>query len=193
MPSREERSRTLGPLLTCAVRVVNYVNNLLPGRSGGRIVTSFTTRRRELATVAQRTVITLIDDLDHKEIEADGQTIRFAYQGIQYETDPSEKNAEKLDKALAPFLAAARRVSCTATRPKAIAAGVDTRAVRKWQHPTGSRCQPEAASPRTSLGSIGLLAAGRIGWGQRHEVRTRSKSAWVCANHRALMFRLDED
>ena len=82
--------------------------------------------------MAQRTVITLIDDLDHKEIEADGQTIRFAYQGIQYEIDLSEKNAKKLDKALAPFLAAARRVSTRAPRPKVIAAGVDTKAVRKW-------------------------------------------------------------
>ena len=67
-----------------------------------------TTHRRELPTVAQRAVITLIDDSDHKDIEADGQTIRVAYQGIQYEIDLSEKNAKKLDKALAPFLAAAR-------------------------------------------------------------------------------------
>jgi hypothetical protein len=43
--------------------------------------------------VAQRTVITLVDDLDHKEIETDGQTIRFAYQDIQYEIDLSEKHA----------------------------------------------------------------------------------------------------
>ena len=82
--------------------------------------------------MAQRTVITLIDDLDHKGVEADGHTIRFAYQGIQYEIDLSEKNAKKLDKALAPFLAAARRVSSPAPRPKLIAAGVDTKAVRKW-------------------------------------------------------------
>jgi hypothetical protein len=51
--------------------------------------------------VVQRTVTTLVDDLDHREIESDGQTIRFAYQGIQYEIDLSEKNAKKLDKALA--------------------------------------------------------------------------------------------
>jgi hypothetical protein len=93
--------------------------------------------RRELPTVAQRTVITLIDDLDHKEIQADAQTIRFACQGIQYEIDLSEKNAKKFDKALAPFLAAARRVSSQAPRPKVIAAGVDTTAVRKWAGSNG--------------------------------------------------------
>ena len=87
--------------------------------------------------MAQRTVITRIDDLDHKEIEADGQTIRFAYQGIQYEIDLSEKNAKKLDKALAPFLAAARRVSSRAPRQSLTAASADTKAVRKWAESHG--------------------------------------------------------
>ena len=87
--------------------------------------------------MAQRNVITLVDDLDHKEIEADGQTIRFAYQGIQYEIDLSEKNAKKLDKALAPFLAAARRVSSQSPRAKAKAVEVDTKAVRKWAESNG--------------------------------------------------------
>jgi len=87
--------------------------------------------------VAQRTVMTLIDDLDRKEIEADGQTIRFTYQGIQYEIDLSEKNAKKLDKALAPFLAAARRVSSQSPRAKVRVVGVDTKAVRKWAESNG--------------------------------------------------------
>ncbi|WP_425562569.1 histone-like nucleoid-structuring protein Lsr2 [Microlunatus ginsengisoli] len=89
--------------------------------------------------------MTLIDDLDHREIEADGHTIKFAYQGIQYEIDLSEKNAKKLDKALAPFLAAAHRVSTRAPQPKAIAAGVDTKAARKWAEShghTGVRPRP---------------------------------------------------
>jgi len=87
--------------------------------------------------MAQRALIKLVDDLDHQEIEADGQTVRFAYQGIQYEIDLSDKNAKKLDKALAPFVAAARRVSARAPRSKAIAATVDTRAVRKWAESNG--------------------------------------------------------
>ena len=87
--------------------------------------------------MAQRTVTRLVDDLDHQEIEADGQTIRFAYQGIQYEIDLSEKNAKKLDRALAPFVAAARRVSSRAARSKALATTVDTKAVRKWAESNG--------------------------------------------------------
>jgi len=87
--------------------------------------------------MAQRTLIRLVDDLDHKEIE-DGQTVKFAYQGVQYEIDLSDKNAQKLDKALAPFVAAARRVSTRRPRSKAITtSSVDTKAVRKWAESNG--------------------------------------------------------
>ena len=87
--------------------------------------------------MAQSTVITLVDDLDH-EIEADGQTIRFAYQGIQYEIDLSEKQAKKLDNALAPFVAAARRVEGRAARRStAVPVSVDPKAVRRWAESNG--------------------------------------------------------
>jgi hypothetical protein len=35
----------------------------------------------------------------------------------QYEIDSSEKNAKRFDKAMSPFVAAARRVDRTATAP----------------------------------------------------------------------------
>ena len=60
--------------------------------------------------MAQRTIIKLVDDLDNKEIEDDGQTVSFSYNGVQYEIDLSEKNAKKFGDALAPFDSAARRV-----------------------------------------------------------------------------------
>lgn len=98
--------------------------------------------------MAQRTVITLVDDLDHKEIEADGQTIRFAYQGIQYEIDLSEKHAKKLDNALAPFVAAARRVNGRAARrAKAVPASADPKAVRKWADSNGIEVSPRGRIP----------------------------------------------
>ena len=86
--------------------------------------------------MVQRTVTTLVDDLDHREIESDGQTIRFAYQGIQYEIDLSEKNAKKLDKALAPFVAAARRVSSGGPRSKALPALLTPKLYGSGQSPT---------------------------------------------------------
>jgi hypothetical protein len=64
---------------------------------------------------------------------SDGQTVTFTYQGTQYEIDLSEKNAKKLDTALSPFLAAARRVGGRSSRTsRTTAAAVDTTAVRKW-------------------------------------------------------------
>jgi hypothetical protein len=88
--------------------------------------------------VAQRTVIRLIDDLDGKEIEANGQTVSFTYNGTTYEIDLGEKNAKKLDDALAPFVAAARRVGGRQSRGSRPAAGdVDNRAVRAWATSNG--------------------------------------------------------
>jgi len=102
--------------------------------------------------VAQRTVITLVDDLDHKEIETDGQTIRFAYQGIQYEIDLSEKHAKKLDTALAPFVAAARRVDGRGARQsKAVLANVDPKSVRKWAEANGIEISPRGRIPANVL------------------------------------------
>jgi len=112
--------------------------------------------------VDQRTVITLVDGLDHKEIETDGQTIRFAYQGIQYEIDLSEKHVKKLDNALAPFVAAAHRVDGRAARrAKAVPAKLDPKAVRKWPKPTASRSPSMAAVLRTSWTSTGRQVTSR--------------------------------
>jgi hypothetical protein len=64
--------------------------------------------------VAQKTVVTLLDDLDGSEAEG---TITFALNGVQYDIDLSKKNSDKLTKALAPYLASARKVS-TMTSPR---------------------------------------------------------------------------
>jgi hypothetical protein len=88
--------------------------------------------------VAQRTVIRLIDDIDGKEIEANGQTVNFTYNGTTYEIDLSEKNAKKLDDVLSPFVAAARRVGGRRSRGSLSGAGdVDNRAVRAWAMSNG--------------------------------------------------------
>ncbi len=58
--------------------------------------------------MAQKTVVTLIDDLD--EGEAD-QTVEFGLDGVAYEIDLSEKNASGLRDALADYVAHARRTA----------------------------------------------------------------------------------
>lgn len=56
--------------------------------------------------MAQKTIVTLTDDLSGEEAD---ETVRFGLDGAQYEIDLGEENATKLREALAPFVTAARR------------------------------------------------------------------------------------
>jgi len=60
--------------------------------------------------MAKRTQVIMVDDLDGEEMDGSGQTITFAHGGNAYEIDLTESNAKKLSDALAPYIAAARRV-----------------------------------------------------------------------------------
>jgi nucleoid-associated protein Lsr2 len=58
--------------------------------------------------VAQRMQILYVDDIDGSE--ADG-TVRFGFDGTDYEIDLNKKHAEQLAKAIGPYVEAARKVS----------------------------------------------------------------------------------
>jgi nucleoid-associated protein Lsr2 len=64
--------------------------------------------------VAQKTIVTLIDDLTGEEAE-DISTVEFALEGVTYEIDLANDNAAKLRDNLARYVAAARKTS--ARRP----------------------------------------------------------------------------
>jgi hypothetical protein len=57
--------------------------------------------------MATITTTTLVDDLDGSEA---ADTVAFALDGVAYEIDLNEENAEKLREALAGYVASARRV-----------------------------------------------------------------------------------
>lgn len=60
--------------------------------------------------MAQRTVITLVDDLDETALDAGtGDTIRFGLDDRNYEIDPSDDNADVLRETLRPYVVAGRR------------------------------------------------------------------------------------
>jgi len=62
--------------------------------------------------MAQRTVVVRTDDFDGKELgPSEGQTITVALDGVEYEIDLSEKNAQKLREDFGKWLDKARRVS----------------------------------------------------------------------------------
>ncbi len=105
--------------------------------------------------MAQKTIVSLIDDLDSGEAD---ETVSLGLDGVSYTIDLSEKNATVLREALAPFVASARRTggraprrTATATTAKAkgtpVAAGStrrsgssdDTAAVREWARAHGHK------------------------------------------------------
>jgi hypothetical protein len=58
--------------------------------------------------MAQKTVVTLIDDLTGEEAEAIS-TVEFALDGVTYEIDLADGNAAQLREVLASYVAAGRK------------------------------------------------------------------------------------
>jgi hypothetical protein len=87
---------------------------------------------------ARAIVTPLVDELD-----SDGatETVAFAYRGVHYEIDLSEKQATALREALIPYLANARRVPIKPTTPRRAAPKSSTpagpREVRAWAKNNG--------------------------------------------------------
>lgn len=101
--------------------------------------------------MAQKTVVTIIDDLDGNELsEGEGETVRFALDGVEYDIDLSSGNAGKLRKALEPYVDSGRR---TGGRRRAgghtrqVGTDVDTRAVREWANSNGIKVSARGRIP----------------------------------------------
>lgn len=81
--------------------------------------------------MAQKTVVTLVDDLTGEESE-DITTVEFALDGVTYEIDLDDKNSAELRDTLAQYVAAARRTGgrrsggSNGTRRKSGGAGTGT-------------------------------------------------------------------
>ncbi len=96
-----------------------------------------TGRMKGPISVAQRVVVTLSDDMDGGEA---AETVAFGLDGKMYEIDLNAANAEKLRKALAPYLTAGRKITgrAAAGRNPSVEAythtalAPDPAAVRAW-------------------------------------------------------------
>lgn len=88
------------------------------------------------------TIVTLTDDLDGSKAD---RTVSFAFDGVGYEIDLSKRNAAALEKALRPYVAAARKVrsggrrrgSRPGGRAAAAAGRANLSAVREWAQSNG--------------------------------------------------------
>ncbi|MGO8886296.1 MAG: histone-like nucleoid-structuring protein Lsr2 [Streptosporangiaceae bacterium] len=63
--------------------------------------------------MAQRMQILYVDDIDGSEAEG---TVRFGFDGVDYEIDLNNQHADQLARAIGPYVDAARKVS-SARRP----------------------------------------------------------------------------
>lgn len=90
--------------------------------------------------MARHTTVVTYDDLDGSE---GASRVTFAHRGTSYEIDLNERHQAQLDRALAKFIAVARktgRASATANRRTSTAAparGSDLAAIRVWARGQG--------------------------------------------------------
>jgi hypothetical protein len=110
--------------------------------------------------MAERIIRQLIDDLDQSEIaDGEGGPVEFAFRGTVYTIDLSAANAAKLEQALAPFIAAATRVS-----------GPPVRSERPATSTRRGPTRTKAVRPKHSSGEIRAWAAEN-----GHEVSARGR------------------
>lgn len=101
--------------------------------------------------MAKRTIVTTLyaDDLTGEEVPEDSiRSIQFTMGGVVYEIDLGPKSVEKFDKAMAPWIAAARRVGgkkSTAARKGATPAAE----VRAWAQSNGITVPERGRIPET--------------------------------------------
>ncbi len=86
--------------------------------------------------MARSVSVIMTDDLDGSP---DAETVTFAFAGVTYEIDLAPKNRAKLEKALEPFIQAARRIPRSGRRrgPDRQGDSVDRAAVRAWAKSAG--------------------------------------------------------
>jgi hypothetical protein len=87
--------------------------------------------------MARSVSVIITDDLDGS---VGAETVSFGLDGVTYEIDLNAKNRSKLEKALAPFVAAGRRSSPRYRRRgtgRSSDSSVDRSAVRAWAKEAG--------------------------------------------------------
>lgn len=97
--------------------------------------------------MSSKTVVEFIDDLDGSHAHA---TVRFGYEGLEYEVDLSEKNVAVLRDALTPFIEVARKVRGGVAEPDLFhtETPVDPKAVRQWARSQGIEIPARARVPQ---------------------------------------------
>jgi hypothetical protein len=86
--------------------------------------------------MAKTVAVVVTDDLDGSP---DAETVTFGYDGVTYEIDLGTKNRARLQRDVAPYIEAGRRLTRPRIRASAgrSAARIDRAAVRAWAKENG--------------------------------------------------------
>ena len=84
--------------------------------------------------MATKVLTTLQDDIDGSDAV---ETVRFALDGVEWEIDLSERNANRLRNSLSDFMAHGRKVGGKRVRKSASSHEVDPKVIRKWAEAKG--------------------------------------------------------
>lgn len=108
--------------------------------------------------MARKIQTTFVDDIDGSEAEG---TVRFGLDGAGYEIDLSVAHGEELHKALAPYIAHARKTGArSGARGRRDARAVDTHEVREWARRQGIEVKERGRVP-ASIADKYRQATGR--------------------------------
>ena len=107
--------------------------------------------------MAKKTTVEIVDDISGEPLaDGAGRTVAFSYDGAQYEIDLTHAHADELRAALAPWIAASRRVSgatraSTPKRSGSSRASKDVQAVREWATANGYQVATRGRIPANVL------------------------------------------
>jgi hypothetical protein len=96
--------------------------------------------------MAQRKIVSFVDDLDGGEAT---QTVKFGLDGVEYAIDLSDKNADDLREALAPFAAKGRKLSRSGRPYRLVKLGPSARDLRAWAKSHGLDVPERGRVPRS--------------------------------------------
>ena len=90
--------------------------------------------------MASKTLVTLIDDIDGREIDNQGGTVEFSFEGVSYHIDLASKNLQKFRKVIDPYISAATRVggrTSKGRRSRSAPIATKPQEIREWARSNG--------------------------------------------------------
>lgn len=101
--------------------------------------------------MAKKTFVQLVDDFSGESIsDGAGRTVRFAFDGAEYEIDLTNENAEEFSNVLERYIRASRRVSGRRKSGGSAArsgGNSETAAIREWAESQGLKVATRGRIP----------------------------------------------